>query len=818
MKLSNVKLIIGREIRDQLRDRRTMFMIFVLPVLLYPLLGLSLAQISQFVQEQVVTVMVVGAEQLKDLPPLLEDNRFSGELFDRPEEARQLRVMVFAEQSVIAQQAEITPQSAEQTFQRLLEEAQAAVAGGQCDAALLFPPDFAQRLASFRNWATQRKSNDGGTGPIDLPRRTADGKPGSAGAAAGANAAEAGGTFAAPGATGTGHGADRDALPEGSLQTARAEATPSPDPPAPQLLTGASERSLIAERRLLDILRRWSELIGRRNLEALGVDPAVIRPIAVRTIDLADKQQVRKAVTWGKILPMLLVLWAMTGAFYPAVDLCAGEKERGTLETLLSSPAQRSEIVVGKLVTIILFSMVTAVLNLVSMAITGLTVLHQMPGMGPPPATAALWLAAALLPVSALFSALCLALAAFARSTKEGQYYLMPLMMVSLPLVILPFSPAFELNLGNSLIPVAGLILLLRSAIEGNYWQSLQYLAPVTVVTLLCCFLAIRWAIEQFNSETVLFRESEQFSIRLWLGHLIHTRRALPTAGMAVFFAVVVLVARFFLAAILPSPTTSTALAVTTTAVLAGVILAPAVAMALLLTSDPAGTLLLKRIRPLPILAAGAMAVVLHPLSMAAVSAIRWLYPSSGQMSAQSEQFAQLMIGTPLWLALLAFVLAPAVCEELAFRGFVLSGFWLPGKHWKAIIYSALLFGVTHAVIQQSLNAVLLGLLIGYIAVKTGSVWPGMAFHAVHNSLKLTTVWLPEEVIERWPHLALLLSRDTQPNYVFYWPAVLLSGSLVLVLLCYFVSLPHRKSAETPCQPQQDVDYPTPIPAPSGHL
>jgi len=806
MKLSNVKLIIGREIRDQLRDRRTMFMIFVLPVLLYPLLGLSLAQISQFVQEQVVAVIVVGAEQLKDLPPLLEDNRFFGELFDRPEESQQLRVMVLAEHSDVAQQAEntqqseITQQSAEQTFQRLQEQAQAAVASGECDAALLFPPDFAQQLASFRHWATQRNRSGRGGRPT--------------GHAPAANGAGLGVNDAAPVAP----VADQDALPVGSHQPARAEATPSPDPPAPQLLTGASERSLIAERRLLDILRRWSELVGRRNLEALGVDPAVIRPIAVRTIDLADKQQVRKAVTWGKILPMLLVLWAMTGAFYPAVDLCAGEKERGTLETLLSSPAQRSEIVVGKLVTIILFSMVTAVLNLVSMAITGLTVLHQMPGMGPPPAAAALWLAAALLPVSSLFSALCLALAAFARSTKEGQYYLMPLMMVSLPLVILPFSPAFELNLGNSLIPVAGLILLLRSAIEGNYWQSLQYLAPVTVVTLLCCFLAIRWAIEQFNSETVLFRESEQFSIRLWLRHLIHTRRSLPTAGMAIFFAVMVLVARFFLSAILPSPTSSTALALTTTAVLAGVILAPAVALALLLTSDPAGTLLLKRFRLLPIMAAGAMAVVLHPLSMAAVSAIRWLYPSGGPITAQSQQFAELMIGTPLWLALLAFVLAPAVCEELAFRGFVLSGFWRPGKHWKAIIYSALLFGVTHAVVQQSLNAVLLGLLIGYIAVKTGSVWPGMAFHAVHNALKLTAVWLPEEVIERWPHLGLLLSRDTQPNYVFYWPAVLLSGALALGLLCYFLRLPHRESAETPCQPQQDMDYPTAIPASSGHL
>ena len=67
---------------------------------------------------------------------------------------------------------------------------------------------------------------------------------------------------------------------------------------------------------------------------------------------------------------------------------------------------------------------------------------------------------------------MCLALAAFARSTKEGQYYLMPLLLVTMPLVILPMSPGVELNLGNSLIPVTGVVLLLRSVLEGNYWQA----------------------------------------------------------------------------------------------------------------------------------------------------------------------------------------------------------------------------------------------------------------------------------------------------------------------------------------------------------
>ncbi len=813
MKLSNISLIIGREIRDQLRDRRTMFMIFVLPVLLYPLLGVSLAQISQFMQEQVVSVMVVGAEQLDALPPLLENDRFSGALFDREEESRLLRVMVLSQQVVATAHPEDIQQSAWQRFELLQAEAHSAVSGGQFDAALLFPPDFAQRLTVFRQWAAERSERqatwaENKLAPRDVPKRTSaaekDFAPGQP-----ASDAEKDTPTSFPVEHRSSAAECSSSRAEHQSSSAAQESSSAahhPVPPAPQLLIGGSERSLIAERRLLELLRRWSDLVGRRNLEALGVDPAVMRPVAVETIDLADKQQVRKAVTWGKILPMLLVLWAMTGAFYPAVDLCAGEKERGTLETLLSSPAQRGEIVIGKLATIILFSMVTAVLNLASMAITGLTVLHRMPGMGPPPATAALWLAAALLPVSALFSALCLALAAFARSTKEGQYYLMPLMLITLPLVILPFSPAFELNLGSSLIPVAGLILLLRSAIEGNYWQAMQYLAPVTAVTGFCCYLAIRWAVAQFNSETVLFRESEQISLSLWLRHLLRNKRLRPTAGMAVFFAVMVLVTRFFLSALLPQPASPKAMAVTTMAVLVGVILAPAVALALLLTRDPGGALMIRKARLPWVLAAAALAIVLHPLSMATVWAIKQLYPTAGELSVRAEQLAGLMTAAPLWLAVLAFALTPAVCEELAFRGFVLSGFWRSGTRWRSIIYSALLFGVTHAVVQQSLNAVLLGVLIGYIAVKTGSVWPGMAFHAVHNAMKLVAVWLPGEVVAGWRHLGWMLARDAQGAYLFHWPSVLLSGLLALVLLGYFIMLPHKEPAETPAHYQRLTD------------
>ena len=84
MSWRNIRLIYAREIRDQLRDRRTLFMIAVLPLLLYPLLGMSVFQLSQFLRKSEPKVLVIGGEELgagSDLPPLMEDGRFSADLF-----------------------------------------------------------------------------------------------------------------------------------------------------------------------------------------------------------------------------------------------------------------------------------------------------------------------------------------------------------------------------------------------------------------------------------------------------------------------------------------------------------------------------------------------------------------------------------------------------------------------------------------------------------------------------------------------------------------------------------------------------------------
>ena len=109
------------------------------------------------------------------------------------------------------------------------------------------------------------------------------------------------------------------------------------------------------------------------------------------------------------------------------------------METLLISPATRLEIVLGKFFTVVLASVMTAVLNLASMAATGIGLASQMAGGGlePPSLVAAGWMLVLLVPLSIFFSAICVALAVHARSMKEGQYYMTPLYMVSLPLILL---------------------------------------------------------------------------------------------------------------------------------------------------------------------------------------------------------------------------------------------------------------------------------------------------------------------------------------------------------------------------------------------
>lgn len=741
MSWTNVLLIFRREVRDQLRDRRTLFTVLVLPLLLYPLLGATFLQIAQFMRQHAVHIQVIGAERLPEDPPLVADGHFSPGLVDGNSSLLEL---------TLAQQRQ-------QPFEEIARLAKRDLQSGKYDVVVYFPPDFAARLADFRE---------------ELKRRSAD---------------------------------RQDSEPSVPL----AEMIPQPV----IFKNTAVEKSQLAFLRVDSVLERWRDKIIQDNLKQSHIPAQATEPFKIQATDFATETHVKAAV-WSKVLPFILLIWALTGAFYPAVDLCAGEKERGTLETLLCSPALRTEIVWGKLLTVMTFSMATSLLNLASMGFTGMLIARQLLSaggdgaaqFGAPPLASIAWLLVALPPMAALFSALALAIAAFARSSKEGQYYLMPLLMVMMPLMTLPMLPSAQLDLGTSLIPVTGMMLLLRNLMEGQVVESLRYAVPVALVTGVCCLMAIRWAVDQFNRESVLFRESEQWGLGLWLRHLVRDREETPHFAEAMLCAVLLLVIRFFAGFLVSSPTNLPELRISLLVTQLAFIAAPPLLMAVMLTRRPDKSLLLARPSfALTVPAAVLLAAALHPAMMVLAQVIQHLYPISPEILQQLKPFSLLLADAPLWQIVLLVALVPAVCEELAFRGFVLSGFRRIGHKWTAIVLTAAFFGAAHPVLQQSIAAFIVGLVLGYVAVKTGSILPAIAYHFTHNTLSVLSQRVTDDLIGQQPWLRLMFERASDGEGWGYtnW-ATLIASVLGLAILVWYKSLPYEATREEVLEESRD--------------
>ncbi len=747
MKWRNVSLIYLRELRDQLRDRRTLFTIVVLPLVLYPLLGMSFIQVTQFRREHNSKILLIGAGELSADPALLAKSTAKGQ--------QQLdeNVVSFAEDLCPVEEAKnltIETGDAKQfpSSDAVRKFAERNIQAGHYDAVIFIPTGFAAELERFHQQ----------TPASSIPARS---------------------------------------VSEGT----------SLAPPQPIIFVDmASDKSRIASTRIEAVLARWRKAIIRRNLDERHVPAEATEPFEVASANVAKESSVR-AATWSKLLPFVVIIWALTGAFYPAIDLCAGEKERGTLETLLSSPAERSEIVFGKLFTVVTFSMATAILNLASMGVTGTFIISQLTEMapasqlalGPPPPLALVWLVLALPLVSGLFGALALAVAAFARSSKEGQYYLMPLLMITLPLMLLSMLPGIELDLGTSLVPVTGMLLLLRTLIEGQYLEAARYALPVIGVTGACCALAMRWAVDQFRNESVLFRESERFRIGLWLRHVVRERGETPRVSDAILCGVVLLMLRFFVGLVASPPQAWGDFASQTVVVLAALIATPAVLMAIMLTRNPRKTLLLKPPHPAAAPAAVLLALLLHPAAVCLGQTVQSLYPMSGEVSSQLVRFNSIIAEAPsMWAMFAVLALAPALCEELAFRGFILSGLRHMGHKWAAIVLSSVLFGAAHGILQQSLTACVVGVVLGFLAVQTGSLLPSICFHFTYNA---ASIWLGASAkqIEGSPILSRLFVRIGEgegASFVYRWPAVIAGAAVAVAVLYWFRRLPHQASAE----------------------
>ena len=755
-RLSAIGMIYLREMRDQFRDRRTMFTIAVLPLVLYPLLGMVMMQVAQFSQQRPASVCVIGVEHLDHAPPLLEGDQFAKGLSD--DQAMQVDEYRWDELSRNDSSAEASDSMTAG------EQANQWVKSGRYDVALVIPPHF------------QRDELPGDAQITDLQ-----------------NENKASGDPSDPPNTSTADNAHADLA-----------VTPATANDVQLIFHMGRDSSAMAKGRVQSVLSAWRSQWVIKRIESNGIDPKSLAPFNWSPTDVASQRN-REAAFWSKVLPFIMLIWAMTGAFYPAIDLVAGEKERGTLETLLCSPALRSEIVWGKMSAVFTFIMLTALLNAVSMLVTSSLVLTQvdlgpLSSMGSPPLIPMLWLLVALVPLSALFSALALAVAAMANSSKEGQYYLMPLMMVTLPLVMLPILPGTTLNVGTSLVPVTGMFLLVRSLIEGQYGVAMMYLPVVLTVTLLCLLGAARWAQHQFQSESVLFGAGDRWEFRLWLKHLWRDRKAWPTPAQAYLCGALILIALFFARFLISEIPTGLAGLAKMILLPQMVILIPAVLMACFLTRSPREALRIRKTHWSVLAMAVLLGLTLHPTYLMISSFVQQMSPPTPEMLELMLPLSTLVSESPWWMIVLLMALLPAVCEELAFRGFVFGGLVRQGT-LRAIVLSAFMFGISHGVLQQSIPAFVIGLLIGWVSLRTGSILPCLLIHLTNNSMSTMLQRIAES---DWPIVNLFLhSSATGPAYNPLW--TLVSMGLAATCLLYFGNV-QSVSDEADSSDQEEAD------------
>jgi sodium transport system permease protein len=366
------------------------------------------------------------------------------------------------------------------------------------------------------------------------------------------------------------------------------------------------------------------------------------------------------------------------------------------------------------------------------------------------------WCTILLLPLSAFFSAICLAVGAYARSSKEGQYYLMPLFLFTMPLIFLTLAPGVELNPFYSLVPVTGVALLLQKLLAANSPEQVPwlYFLPVLAPMVLYGWLALRWAVEQFRREEVLFREAERLDLGLWLRRLFRDKEAAASTGQAVFcFALIVVLhwIGFGLGGRLP-------LLVRTGIGLLAFVAAPTLFIALILTTRPRQALGVTWPGCRMFVLGGLLAIlIMPPLSQLTLLVLRQ-FPGLTVLLAEhnplTAELRQLALGLTArssagswilgrgWQVALGLIVLPAVCEELAFRGFILGGLRRRFGPWMAIAISSFLFALYHFNVFQFVPTFLLGVVLGLLALRSGSVLPSMLFHLLHNGLLVAAVVL----------------------------------------------------------------------------
>ena len=268
----------------------------------------------------------------------------------------------------------------------------------------------------------------------------------------------------------------------------------------------------LTKKRVNAVIEAHNAALREAALAAMKMSKAELRyalnPILLQEISTAGKRERLGAVVGG-FLPYILLMVCLMAAMYPAIDLGAGEKERGTLETLLLAPIDRSQIVLAKFLVLCTVGLASALLMVGSLGLLlalfanrvegGLALMVRSVGVGDLAMVALM-----LMPTAAIFAAILLSISIYAKSYKEATGMVSPLMMLVIVPIAVAMLPGVELNWFWSMVPLTNVSLAMKELVKGT--MDYRMFAAILLSTTLIAAALLAWCRWWFNREEVLFR------------------------------------------------------------------------------------------------------------------------------------------------------------------------------------------------------------------------------------------------------------------------------------------------------------------------
>jgi len=508
------------------------------------------------------------------------------------------------------------------------------------------------------------------------------------------------------------------------------------------------QASNYAESALSELLDLYKEELLKEKLNEEGLEEQFLQPLVQKSIDSATESE-SMGMSLGGSIGMLLITTVLLGAFYPAVDITTGEKERGTLETLLTLPVTNFQMIMSKYIAVSMFACATAILSIVAL---GGSVLFLVFGVSTELAAEfqgiavqtvivlVLLLLLAMITTALLITAICMCFCVFAKSNKEANNYMTPVMLIIMFASMVGMIPSVELNYQTALIPLVNVSLLMKQLLAQHFDFAV---IGVTIAVNFAYSIIIIWILaKMYDSENVLFQDGFQ-SIRLFQKRSEFEKGTVPAVGDLVMSIVAILLLVLYVGSAVSVRSTFAG-----TIVNQVIIFAVPVLVTWYMKSNQKELFSFKKPKKGTIPGSIVLYLGTYCLEMAIAGILIKAFPASAEnVSMSFEQLAK----QPVILILIVMALMPAIGEEICFRGFLYGG--LKNKYgvkW-AVVLSAIVFGAFHMSLVKLLPTAMLGACLAYIVSVSGSIYIGMVLHFVNNAFSVLQMKYPDVSAKLFP-------------------------------------------------------------------